>query len=101
MRIDTGQTKNYAESDRDNELAIIDETDPKFDDVVAIPAQLLARPGSLDTEGRLPFRIVVKDYFPNSGLNMRDSASNTPAQATAGIGLSVVAVPAPITYKDN
>ena len=29
-----GETKNYSESYRYNELAIIETTDPKFDDVV-------------------------------------------------------------------
>src|SRR3954467_1344713 len=33
MRLTTGETKNYAESSRANELAVIDATDPKFDDV--------------------------------------------------------------------
>jgi cytochrome c biogenesis factor len=42
MRLDEGETKNYAESTRRNELAIIDATDPDFDDVVAIPESLLA-----------------------------------------------------------
>ena len=43
MRLDEGQTKNYSESNRLNELAVIDATDPNFDDVVAIPESLLAR----------------------------------------------------------
>src|SRR5579883_2500448 len=42
LAIDNGQTKNYAESQRDDELAIIDATDPKTDTVVSIPVSLLA-----------------------------------------------------------
>ncbi len=42
MTLDNGQTKNYTESERYNELAITDATDPKFDDVVAIPEELIA-----------------------------------------------------------
>src|ERR1019366_6966992 len=30
--LDNGETKNYSESERANELAIISATDPKFDD---------------------------------------------------------------------
>jgi cytochrome c biogenesis factor len=42
MRLDEGETKNYSESNRFNELAIIDVSDPNFDEVVAIPESLLA-----------------------------------------------------------
>ena len=37
LRIDEGGTKNYSESYRNVELAITDTSDPKFDEVVAIP----------------------------------------------------------------
>jgi len=43
LRLNEGDTKNYAESYRDHELAIIDTTDPKFDDVVTIPEGLFAK----------------------------------------------------------
>ena len=67
MQIDTGETKNYAESFRNHELAFIDATDPKFDDVVAVPEALL-RPGNLDTNGKLPFRVAVRGYWPNADI---------------------------------
>ena len=101
MRLDEGQTKNYSESYRQNELAIIDATDPKFDDVVAIPEKLLA----LHTEvqhPKLPFRVVPKAYFPNAMLQMRQPASTEPASpATAGIGPQITATPLPLTYKQD
>ena len=37
MRIDEGQTLGYSEAPREVELAVIDVTDPNFDQVVAIP----------------------------------------------------------------
>ena len=37
MRIDEGQTLGYSEAPREVELAVIDKTDPNFDQVVAIP----------------------------------------------------------------
>ena len=43
MRLDEGGTKNFSESTVYNELAIIDATDPEFDEVVAIPESILAR----------------------------------------------------------
>ncbi len=101
MRLDEGQTKNYSESYRQNELAIIDATDPKFDDVVAIPEKLLARHTEVQ-HPKLPFRVVPKAYFPNAMLQMRQPASTEPASpATAGIGPQITATPLPLTYKQD
>jgi ResB-like family protein len=101
MRLEEGDTKNYAESPRLNELAIIDMTDPKWDDVVAVPEKLLQRGESLQ-HPKLPFRVVVKDFFPNSALQMRAQAPNaSPSLATTGIGPNVAVTPLPITYKQD
>jgi hypothetical protein len=100
MRLSEGETKDYAESFRDNELAIIDASDAKFDDVVAIPEKLLARKSPIQ-HPKLPFRIVPKTYYPNSLLQARAADSTTPAEATAGFGERIVAVPQPMTYKTN
>ena len=97
--LDNGETKNYAESERDNELAIIDVTDAKFDEVVAIPETLIAR-GETVQDPHLPFRVVPKLYYPNAGLQLRRDASAAPASpATQGIGPQVVATPFPPTTK--
>jgi hypothetical protein len=105
MRIADGETKGYAESFRDNELAIIDATNPQFDDVVAIPEKLLERKASIQ-HPKLPFRVVPKTYYPNSSLQTRPEGSAIPAgnavaQATAGFGQRVLAAPEPVTYKQN
>ncbi|MBL9187398.1 MAG: cytochrome c biogenesis protein ResB [Opitutaceae bacterium] len=100
MRITEGETKSYSESHHDNELAIIDTTNPEFDEVVAIPEALLATREPIQ-HPKLPFRVVVKEYFPNSGLSMRDAASTKPPQATAGVGASVMATGLPMTYKQD
>ena len=97
MRLTNGETKNYAESYRFNELAITDTTDPKFDDVVAIPESLLANHATIQ-HPKLPIRVVTKAYYPNSILQMRPKDA-PPSLATAGLGLSVVAAPQPMTYK--
>jgi len=101
MELNVGDTKNYSESFRDNELAIIDTTDADYDQVTAIPESLLAQGGSIQ-HASLPFRIVVKEYYGNSALAMRDSAPNAPASpATAGIGPRLVAQPMPMTYRPD
>ena len=99
LRLNEGDTKNYAESYRDHEVAIIDTTDPKFDDVITIPEALLAKHAEVQ-HPKLPFRVVTKAFYPNSFLQMRP-ASAPASLATAGLGLSVVAAPQPITYKTN
>jgi hypothetical protein len=99
LRLSEGDTKNYAESYRANELAITDTTDPKFDNVVAIPEGLLARHEAIQ-HPKLPFRVVTKAYYPNSLLQMR-AADASPSLATTGLGLGIVAAPQPMTYKQD
>src|SRR4051812_20310181 len=77
MRLEEGESKDYSESYRLNELAIIDATDEKFDDVVAIPEQLLAR-GETIQHPKLPFRVVTKLYYPNSSAQPRAQVKDPP-----------------------
>jgi hypothetical protein len=77
MRLDEGETKNYSESNRLNELAVIDATDPAFDDVVAIPESMLAR-GTVVQNPKLPFRVVPKGYYPNAEVQMRSQVPGAP-----------------------
>ncbi len=102
MRLDIGETKNYAESFQHYELALIDETDATFDDVVAIPARLLARKSTLQ-HPKLPFRVVPKSYYPNSSLHSRTPtpalAGGEAPSANLGVGSHVTASPQAITYR--
>jgi hypothetical protein len=107
MRLTQGEPRGYSESFRENELAIVDITDPKFDEVVAIPDSILARKNPVQ-HPRLPFRVVVKEYYPNSSVQNRAKDSKSPppmmasaAKATKGIGLDVDLFPLPITYKHD
>jgi ResB-like family len=101
MRLDEGETKNYSESNRLTELAIIDETDPNFDDVVAIPESMLAH-GTVLQVPKLPFRVVPRDYYPNSSLQMRSQAPGLPPSiATQGLGPQIAATPIEVTYKQD
>jgi hypothetical protein len=98
MRLTEGETKNYAESFRFNELVLTDVTDPQFDDVVAIPESVVAR-GETIQHPKLPFKVVIKAYYPNSAIMMRDGTAAGPSLATTGIGQRVAAAPLPMTYK--
>ncbi len=102
LRLDEGETRNYSESYRSNELAITETTDPKFDDVVAIPEKFVAR-GDPIQQAKLPFRVVPKIYYPNAALAARDASTPgaAPTPASTGIGLQATATPLPLTYKQN
>ena len=101
MRIDEGETKNYAESSRLNELAIVNATDPNLDEVVAIPESLLSR-GTVVQNPSLPFRVVPKAFYPNASLQMRSQVPNAPASlATAGMGPMLAVTPQEVSYKED
>jgi hypothetical protein len=99
MRLNESETKNYAESFRENELVLIDATDPKTDAVVAIPEPLLARHNTIQ-HPKLPFRVVPKAYYPNSNLHRRSDAAGV-SLATTGFGTSMDAIPQPVTYRED
>jgi len=101
MRLAEGETKNYSESTRFNELAIIETTDPKFDDVVVVPEETLASQSELQ-HPKLPFRVITRAYYPNAVLQLRSNVKEAPALvANAGVGPKLVATPVPLTYKED
>jgi hypothetical protein len=101
MRIEEGETKNYAESYQFYELAITDTTNADFDDVVVIPKELLER-GEVVQHPKLPFRVVPKAFFPNVNLERRSDAPNAPPSlATTGAGPGFAVTPIPFNYKPD
>jgi hypothetical protein len=95
MRLSGGDTKNYSEHAQLMELAIIDTTDPEFDQVTAIPETILRRSRTIE-HGSLPFQIIVRNFFQNSRLRMLGEAGNTAkplANQGAGAQIAVQAVP--------
>jgi hypothetical protein len=101
MRLAEGETKNYSESYRFNELAIIETTDPKTDDVVVVPEEVLADQNELQ-HPKLPFRVVTKEYYPNAVLQLRSGMKDPPpVAATGGVGPKLVVTPVPLTYKQD
>ena len=70
MHFVEGQTKSYAESARNNELAFTTDSGNGQDEVVVIPGRLLSE-GAEIQDGNLPFVIRVKNYWPNSEPSFR------------------------------
>ena len=101
MRLDQGETKNYSESYRNIELAITDTTDPKFDEVVAIPEAPLARKQAVQ-HPKLPFRVGVHTYLPNAGLSEAMPGANAPTgPANQGVGPRILVSPMALTFKEG
>ncbi len=101
MRLDEGETKYYSESYRKFELAVMDITDPQYNEVVAIPEAVLADTGTVQFP-KLPFQVRIHEYYPNASLQLRSSAPGLPpSRATAGIGPGIAVMPLRAASKEN
>ncbi len=92
MQIPEGRTANFARDIRAVELAVVDDSDPDEEKVVAVPGSRLAEGEKIDVED-LPFEIHVLKYFRNANLLDPDKAQEENL-ATAGNGLRFVATEA-------
>jgi len=99
MGIEEGQTANYVESTRNEDLVVTDVTDPKGDEDFAIPESLLAREAPIDVPGT-PLRLDVKGYLRNASVAMR-GAGDPPAVATAGVGTNIAVKELPPVTADD
>src|SRR5215468_4653158 len=95
MQLANGETKNYSEDTRHDELAVVDTTNPDFDQVTAIPESVL-QGNHVIRHQSLPFQIVVRNFFQNSRLQAI-SEGETTAQplANRGPGAQVIVQPMP------
>jgi len=84
LKLLEGQTKNYSESFRENEVAVIDTSDPKSDSVVSLPETLLKTQKEIAVP-ETPFTIHVRNYWPNTVLNTKAGPIAVKAEATNGI----------------
>src|SRR5438874_13006373 len=76
MRLANGETKNYSEDTRRDELAVIETTNPDFDQVTAVPESVLRSSRTIEHPS-LPFRINVRNFFQNSRLRMLSESGST------------------------
>ena len=99
MAIEQGQTLDFLESPRDMELALVDVTDPRRDDVHSIPESLLAQAGLVEVPGT-PVVLDVKLFFRNAELTLREPGDPDPI-ASRGEGANIVVKPLPPVSKDD
>ncbi|HWL07751.1 MAG TPA: cytochrome c biogenesis protein ResB, partial [Planctomicrobium sp.] len=98
MYIVEGQTTPFSRDTRSIELAVVDSSPADDDLITVVDATLLNRSGKTVTDSRLPFKIEVLDYYPNSNLlgPRQPVPEGLPAEnpATEGIGRQVRVTPA-------
>jgi hypothetical protein len=85
LHLRESESRNYSESEREGELAIIDRTDPTADSVVAIPQRALMRRKEI-RQPALPFAVKVRAFYANSKVAERAPNAAEPPAATEGAG---------------
>ena len=85
MHLRVGDTKNYSESDRIHELAVMNTTDKNPGDSITILEGLLAKKNDIRS-AHLPFIIRVKEFYANSLLATNGAPGFAPVNATTGFG---------------
>ena len=102
MRLTGGETKDYSEDQRRTELTVIDTSSTDFDQVTAIPDNVLRHSRTID-HWSLPFHLVVRNYYQNSQLKLLSEAGPGAlpiANQGPGAQIAVEAVP-PATGIDE
>jgi len=99
LAIEEGQTVNFVEAPRQQELAVIDVTDPAWDVVHSIPEGLLADGGVIQLPGT-PVALRVRRYWENAQLAMVGPGVQPVANMGVGAGVQVQAL-RPVSSDDR
>lgn len=99
LSVEVGQTVNFVQSYKQMELAVVDVTDPTWDEVYSVPDTLLAKGGAVAIPGT-PITLNVKKFYANAELSNQGPGA-PPSLATAGIGAGVSIVERPVVSADN
>ena len=88
IRFTEGETKSYAESSQNYELAFTTDAGANSEQVITIPQKLLARGGEIQNPN-LPFTIRVKSFWKNSEPQFRaPMMQNAPPLTTNGVAVN-------------
>jgi hypothetical protein len=85
MRLAEGESRNFSQDFRANELVVIDTSDPQKDRVVSIPESLLAGKKEI-APPELPLKLRVLAYWENAALFDTAVSNAFPVKASQGIG---------------
>ena len=96
MTIREGETVNYVEDIRSTELAIIDQSDPKDDQVTVVPDRFFENSTRVSND-KLPFDIEVVEWMSNSQvLGPMQTPPDRKGIADTGSASQLSAVPLPV-----
>jgi hypothetical protein len=99
LAFEEGETKSFVEVPQEVELAVVDSTDPAFDDVYGISERALARGGTVAVPGT-PLSLRVLAYHRNAQL-AQVPAGFPGAGATQGLGVGLAFRPLPPVTADD
>ncbi|CAA6679453.1 MULTISPECIES: cytochrome c biogenesis protein ResB [unclassified Lentimonas] len=103
MPVDEGGRSNYSQEYRDNELVLIDRSNPDFDTIHSIPVSLL-KPGKTIAVPDSPLSIRTVSYYPNAKIGRATEGAapvSSPANQGIAVKMNVVVTPAAVTYAEN
>ena len=98
MRLAEGESRNYSQDFRDNELVVINTSNPQQDQVVSISEHLVARKEEIQDQN-LPVKLRVLNYWSNSSLSTNAAKPFLPVGATQGLGAGLHLAPLPSTVS--
>ena len=99
LTIEEGQTIDFVEQPLAWELALIDTTDPKLDDVYALPESMLESMTPIPIPGT-PITLRALQYFKNTDLARREP-TDPPSPANQGVGMGVKLKEVPAETQDD
>jgi hypothetical protein len=98
MSIEEGQTTNHIDG-KDPELAVVDGSDPAFDEVFGVRDSVLSHEGTVTLPGT-SLQVRTLKFFRNAELKRREP-NDPPSPATAGMGSGVTVMElAPVSQDD-
>lgn len=102
MPVDEGGRSNYSQSFRENELVLIDRSNPDYDQVHSIPVSLL-KPGKVIDVPESDLKIRTVRYYPNADIGRAQPGTphDSPATQGAAVKMNIVAHPKAVTYDEN
>ncbi len=99
LAVEEGQTASSIEIPREMELAIVDTTDPSYDDVYGIPESALGRGGTVAVPGT-PLAVRVRRYHRNAQLTAARPGDRA-TEVTQGVGTGIAVRPLPPVTADD
>jgi len=97
LAIEQGETKSFIDVPREMELALVDASDPSFDDVYGIPERTLARGGTVAIPGT-PLSVRIAEYHRNARI-VRIPGVPSPVNQGAAAGYVLQSLP-PVTTDE-